>query len=73
MKQMTCRQIDGLCDASISGSNPEEVLDNRLSHLKEAGALSYEHQKVFDDMRFMSENEKAKWRAKFLEKWEKTS
>ncbi len=70
---MTCRQIDGICDMVISGATVEEILDNRLAHLNQMASFSNDdtagHQRVLNNMQFLSENELAKWQENFMKKW----
>ena len=35
MKTMTCRQMAGPCDAEITGSTPEEMMQNGEKHIRE--------------------------------------
>lgn len=72
MKELTCRQIDGICDIIISGSTVEELLDNRFIHLKQMAPLSDEHKRVLNNLQFLSENEIAKWRENVVKKWNQT-
>ena len=36
MKTLTCAQMGGGCDAKISGSTPDEMMANGMTHLEEA-------------------------------------
>lgn len=69
MKEITCRELDGICDMGISGATLEELLDNRLLHLRQMAPLSHEHKRVLDNLQFLSENELAKWQRGVEQKW----
>lgn len=66
MKQMTCAQMGGPadCDVVISGSTPEEMVDNGMKHLKKA------HPEMAEQMNTMPKEAGEKWMAEFREKWE---
>ena len=38
MKTMTCRQLGGPCDFSLTGENADEVIQQQDQHLKDAVA-----------------------------------
>lgn len=69
MKQIYCRDIDGICDTPIIGRNAEEMITNRLRHLKEAAVIYPKHQDVLDAMQFMSENEVEAFNAALTQKF----
>lgn len=36
MKSMTCKELDGVCDAEITGNTPEEMMKNSQEHAMNA-------------------------------------
>lgn len=52
MKTMTCKQLGGACDLSLSGSTGDEVIKAQDSHLREIVAQGdTEHQNALQDMK----------------------
>jgi predicted small metal-binding protein len=52
MKTMTCRQLGGPCDFSLTGSSADEVIKAQDKHLKEAVDAGDEtHRSALDDMK----------------------
>lgn len=69
MKKMTCRQMGGPCDTVITGSTPQEMVDNGAKHVMEVG--DEEHKKVLTMMEEMNNNpeEAKKWNEDFEKKF----
>jgi len=36
MKKMTCKELDGVCDAEITGNTPDEMAKNSRAHAMSA-------------------------------------
>lgn len=66
MKQMTCAQMGGPCDAMISGSTPKEMTDRGMDHVMHA------HPDMAEKMKTMPKEEMDKWGAEFQKKWDAT-
>ncbi|HVN26163.1 MAG TPA: DUF1059 domain-containing protein [Candidatus Paceibacterota bacterium] len=66
MKQMTCAQMGGPCEAVLTGSNPEELMQNGMKHVEEA------HPEMAEQIKAMPQAETAKWSADFNKKWDET-
>lgn len=64
MKQMTCAQMGGPCNAMIKGNSAEEIAKNGGKHLKQA------HPDIAAQMEKMSPDENAKWMADFKTKFD---
>ena len=68
MKTMTCRQMGGPCDMSISGNTADEMLKNSTKHIKEMTEKGDEgHKKVMVMMEEMQKNPATgkEWNDKF--------
>ena len=50
MKTMTCRQMDGACDASFHGNTADDVIKAQDKHLKEMAASGDETHKSASKM-----------------------
>lgn len=71
MKEMTCRELGGACDAIITGSTPEEMGENCKQHvmeLKAAGDTS--HDEAMAKMQNMSMEEFQAFWADFVQRFE---
>lgn len=55
MKQITCSQMGGTCDAVITGNTPEELAQNGMKHVEEA------HPDQAAKIKAMSAEETGKW------------
>jgi predicted small metal-binding protein len=66
MKQMTCAQMGGPCEAVITGSTADEMIANGTTHLTAA------HPQMLEDMKNMPKEAMDKWTADFHTKWEAT-
>jgi len=52
MKTMTCKQLGGACDLSLSGSTGDEVIKAQDRHLREIVADgNTEHENALQDMK----------------------
>ncbi|MET3803760.1 putative small metal-binding protein [Nakamurella sp. UYEF19] len=52
MKTMTCKQLGGPCDLSLSASSGDEIIKAQDAHLKEIVASGdTEHQSALNDMK----------------------
>ena len=61
---MTCAQMGGPCDAMITGTTPEEMVDNGMKHVTEA------HPEMAEQVKNMSKEETDKWMTEFRQKWD---
>lgn len=61
IKVLTCKQLGGECDAKITGSTENEMMENGMKHLEEA------HQKMAEDVKKLSPTDPAmiNWMEKF--------
>jgi len=57
MKQLTCAQMGGPCQAMIGGNDWNEMMDNGMKHLEQA------HPEMVDKMKNMSPEDNANWMA----------
>lgn len=63
---MSCAQMGGMCETSITGSTPEEMIGNGMTHLEEAHAeMAAEIKATPKDGPKMVE-----WNEKFMKDWE---
>lgn len=69
MKTMTCKQMGGPCDTAISGSTPEEMVQNGAAHVTQM--QDEEHKKVWQMMMDMQKDPAAsqKWNTEFASKF----
>ncbi len=66
MKQATCRQLRGPCDAIITGETADEMGDECKNHVKEMVAQGDEaHIEAMEDMRSLSPEEQMQWYENF--------
>jgi predicted small metal-binding protein len=65
MKQMTCKQMGGPCDAVITGNTAEEMVKNGGEHVMAAN-----HTDIAEQMKNMTPEQNAKWMADFTTKFE---
>jgi len=63
MKTMTCAQMGGMCDATITGSTEDEMLMNGMKHLEQA------HPEMAETVKAMPADDPmmVEWMAKFKE------
>jgi predicted small metal-binding protein len=66
MKTMTCSQMGGPCDAKITGSTPDEMMKNAMTHLEAA------HPEMAASVKAMPETDPkmVAWNEKFMKDWE---
>ncbi len=64
MKQLTCAQMGGPCDAPIMGNDMNEMAENGMKHLQEV------HPEMAADMAKMSPEDNAKWMADMQPKFD---
>ena len=66
MKQATCKQLKGACDAVIVGSTPEEMGENSRKHVMEMLAKGDQaHKDAVAAMQQLSQDEQHAWYAEF--------
>ena len=65
---MTCAQLGGPCEEKISGSTPEELMQNGMTHLESA------HPEMAADVKAASPEDPkmVEWNKKFQEDWANT-
>jgi len=68
MKKMTCREMDGVCDAEIQGETAEEMMEKGKQHVHETQDEA--HQGLVKEMENASEEDMAAWKKGFQEKYE---
>ncbi|MFA6601580.1 MAG: DUF1059 domain-containing protein [Candidatus Paceibacterota bacterium] len=63
---MTCAQMGGLCDAEITASTPDEMMEKGMKHLEE------KHPEMAADVKAMPEDDPkmVAWNEKFMKDWE---
>lgn len=68
MKTITCRAMGGMCDESVSGNTPEELIGAGMEHLKVA------HPEMAKDIESMPKDDPAmvKWSEDFMKTWAET-
>ena len=68
MKQMTCAQMGGpaTCMAVITGDTEDDMIQNGMTHLKEA------HPDMVEGMKTAPKESMDKWREDFQRKWDTT-
>jgi len=64
-KTMTCKEMGGECDLSLSAITSDEMVEKMDAHIKK------EHPEVAKQMENMSSEEREKWDTEFHKKWEK--
>lgn len=66
MKTMTCSQMGGSCDATITGATEDEMMANGMKHLEEA------HPQMAEDVKKASPTDPmmVEWNAKFKKDFE---
>jgi predicted small metal-binding protein len=64
MKQLTCSQLTGPCDAVIKGETKDELMKNGMEHVHAA------HPEMVDAITHMSKEDGAKWQAEFDKQWD---
>jgi predicted small metal-binding protein len=64
MKQLTCAQMGGPCDAPIHGETKDELMNNGMEHVKAA------HPEMVAAITNMSKEDGAKWQAEFDKQWD---
>jgi predicted small metal-binding protein len=69
MTTMTCAQMGGPadCTATISGNTSQEIIENGTKHVLGS------HPEMAEDMKKMTDEEKAKWAADFQPKFDAAS
>jgi predicted small metal-binding protein len=64
MKTMTCSQLGGPCDASMTAGSEKEMMDMGWAHMESA------HPEMAKEMGALPQEDKDKWTADFHAKWE---
>jgi predicted small metal-binding protein len=64
MKQLTCAQMGGPCEAMIGGNTWDEMTANGMEHLKQA------HPDMVEKMKTMPKEDMDKWAVETKAKWE---
>ena len=64
MKTMTCAQMGGTCDASMTTGTEAEMVQAGMAHITEA------HPDIAEQVAAMTQEEKDTWAADFHAKWE---
>ena len=72
MKQMTCKQIGGVCDAVFSGENSGEIVKAASDHILEKAKTDPAHEKASKEMEAIYNDKKrhAEWEKEFKAKWD---
>lgn len=63
MKKLTCRELGGPCDAEMTASTPQEMMQKGMEHVESA------HPEMAAGIKQMSKEETDKWTADFMQKW----
>lgn len=63
MKTMTCADLGGLCDATIEGETPEDMMKKSLLHMEKA------HPDITEDIEDMTDDDMRRWNEDFMKKW----
>ncbi len=63
---MTCREMGGTCDESMTSNTPEEMMEHGNAH------VAASHPEILEQMKAMSTEEVDAWKAEFMKKWEAT-
>lgn len=50
MKQITCKQMGGPCDAVFEGETSGEIAEAATKHIEEMAKTDLDHQKTYDEM-----------------------
>lgn len=66
MKIMTCAQMGGPCDHTITASTPEEMMKKGMEHLE------IDHPEIAKKMKDMSYDENKEWNHSFMKTWRMT-
>jgi predicted small metal-binding protein len=67
MKNITCSQLGGPCDHTITAESKDELMAKGMEHIKQA------HPEMVADIENMSDEEMTKWKAEHLDKvWDET-
>ncbi|MBA3788982.1 DUF1059 domain-containing protein [Patescibacteria group bacterium] len=64
MKTMTCSQMGGPCDASMTAGSEKEMMDMGWKHMEEV------HPDRVSEIKQMPKEDMDKWSAEFHTKWE---
>jgi predicted small metal-binding protein len=64
MKTMTCDQLGGPCDASMTAGSEHEMMTMGMQHVEEA------HPEMAEKIKAMSKEETDAWATDFHSKWE---
>jgi predicted small metal-binding protein len=65
MKTMTCKEMGGMCDTKVSGSTPDEMMGNGMTHMETA------HPEMAADIKAMPKDDPkmVAWNEKFTADW----
>ena len=66
MKTMTCKEMGGTCDVSMTAATEKEMMDAGWKHMEEA------HADQVAEIKQMPKEDMDKWAATFHETWEAT-
>ena len=72
MKQLTCKEIGGVCDTVLQGETSAELATAAADHITEEAKTDPAHQKSYEEMEAIY-NDKARhaeWQKEFEEKWD---
>lgn len=71
MKELTCKQIGGPCDARFRGSTPGEVTEAVSEHIIEMAKTDLAHKESLDEMLAIYSDTKQheKWHKKYQKTW----
>ena len=64
MKTMTCKELGGKCDQTLSANSWDEMVKKMTSHVME------KHPDVAEDMKKMHEQDSQKWGKEMKPKWD---
>jgi DNA-binding SARP family transcriptional activator len=72
MKQLTCKQIGGVCDMPFQGETSGEVAKAAADHMTELAKTDPAHQKAYDKMAAIYEDTErhAQWQKDFQKMWD---
>lgn len=68
MKQTTCRNLNGCCDAVIMGASPAEIGENCKLHVMQMiGSGDTEHKTAVEAWMHVPKEEQEAWFGKFID------
>ena len=66
MKSMTCNDMGGPCDATMTAGSAEEMMKHGMDHVDAT------HPEVAETIKAMTPEEQETWKADFMKKWDAT-